>query len=215
MKSWKTLVIAGIVLACIAVAAGCLSSGSEDARDGKSGGGVTPQQVELIEQQVEQARQDLAALPPDDPGRLTAEKKLTDIEKLLAAYKANRQRQTGDDPDASFAAGVQTVAPFLPPPWNAITLIAGGLLPGVAGWIRELVRRRQAEQAGQDLARAIKSAALVGGGVVDFTDALVRESLKSSMPQAAQALVKDAGASVPKPFIIVQDADDATQREAA
>ncbi|MBI1372484.1 MAG: hypothetical protein GC159_06955 [Phycisphaera sp.] len=192
MMSRKTIAIIVFVAAIAAIPA-CESTQTP---------GVTPDQVTQIEQQLQQAREGLTTLPADDPGRIAAEEKIAELEKLVAAYKANRERQTADDPEASIAAGVQTVAPFLPPPWNAVLLIAGGLLPGVAGWIREAIRRSNAQQAGQDLARAIKAAAVANGGVLDFTDLTVRESLKAAMPDAARAIVKDAGANVPLPFVI-------------
>ncbi len=207
MMSRKT--IAAIVfIAAIAAIPACESTQTP---------GVTPEQVAQIEQQLQQSREGLAALPADDPGRIAAEKKIAEFETLVAAYKAHREKQTGDDPEASIAAGVQTVAPFLPPPWNAVLLIAGGLIPGVAGWIREAIRRSNAQKAGQDLARAIKAAAVANGGVLDFTDLTVRESLKAAMPDAARAIVKDAGANVPLPFVVeVQpDAASATSAVAA
>jgi len=199
--SRKTTFIAAIVfVAAIAAIPACESTP-----------GVTPEQVAQIEQQLKQGREDLALLPPDDPGRIAAEKKIAQLEQLVAAYKANLERQiaggvenTGS-PDASIVAGLQTAAPFLPPPWNAVLLIAGGLLPGVAGWIREAVRRQRADRAGQDLARAIKAAAVANGGVVDFTDLNVREALKSAMPDDARAIVKKSGANVPLPFVVAFD----------
>jgi hypothetical protein len=195
MMSRKT--IAAIVfVAAIAAIPACESTQTP---------GVTPEQIAQIEQQLQQSREGLTTLPADNPGRIAAETKIVELEQFVAAYKANREKQAADgsgDPEASIAAGVQTVAPFLPPPWNAVLLIAGGLIPGIAGWIREALRRQQAERAGQDLARAIKAAAVANGGVVDFTDLTVRESLKSAMPDAARAIVKDAGANVPLPFVI-------------
>jgi len=194
MMSRKT--IAAIVfVAVIAAIPACESTQGP-------GAGITAEQVALIEQQLQQSREGLAVLPADDPGRIAAEEKIAKLENLVAQYKANREQQTAGDPEASIAAGVQTVAPFLPPPWNAVLLIVGGLLPGVAGWIRESVRRQQAVRAGQDLARAVKAAAVANGGVLDFTDLTVRESLKAAMPDSARAIVKDAGASVPLPFVI-------------
>lgn len=189
----RTFIMALVFITAIAAIPACDAFQS-------SGVGITPEQVTLIEQQLQQSRQDVAALPADDPGRIEAETKIAELEQLVATYKINRERQEAGDPEASIAAGVQTVAPFLPPPWNAALLIAGGLIPGVAGWIRESIRRNQAQRAGQDLARAIKSAAVANGGVLDFTDLTVRESLKSAMPDAARAIVKDAGANVPLPF---------------
>jgi len=199
-----TMFIAAIVfIAAIAAIPACESA--------LPGAGVTPEQVAQIEQQLQQGREDLALLPPDDPGRIAAEKKIAELEQLVAAYKANLERQiaggvdnTGS-PDASIVAGLQTAAPFLPPPWNAVLLIAGGLLPGVAGWIREALRRQRADRAGQDLARAIKAAAVANGGVVDFTDLTVREALKSAMPDDARDLVKKSGANVPLPFVVAFD----------
>jgi len=167
--------------------------------------GVTPEQVAQIEQQLKQGRADLALLPAGDPGRIAAEKKIAELERLVAAYKANLEGQVAggtDNPDASIAAGIQTAAPFLPPPWNAVVLIAGGLLPGVAGWIREASRRQKMDRAGQDLARAIKATAVANGGVLDFTDLTVRESLKSAMPNDARDLVKKSGSNVPLPLVI-------------
>ncbi len=188
-----------IVLAVLAIPA-CQSPGSDPALPV-----VTPQQVALIESQLQQSREALTALPAEDPGRIAAEKKITELEKLVTTYKANLEKQAASgigEPEASITAGAQTVAPFLPPPWNAVALIAGGLLPGVLGWVRESQLRRQTERAGQDLARAIKAAAIANGGVLDFTDLTVRESLKAAMPDDARAIVKDAGANVPLPFIV-------------
>jgi len=196
--SRKTPFIAAIVfVAAIAAIPACESTP-----------GVTPEQVAQIEQQLQQGREDLALLPPDDPGRIAAEKKIAELERHVAAYKANLERQVADgvdNPDASIVAGLQTAAPFLPPPWNAVLLIAGGLLPGVAGWIREALRRQRADRAGQDLARAIKAAAVANGGVVDFTDLTAREALKSAMPDDARDLVKKSGANVPLPFVVAFD----------
>jgi len=200
--------IAAIVfIAAIAAIPACESPGS--------GLGVTPEQVAQVEQQLHEGRAALAALPPDDPARLAAEKKIAELEQLVGAYKAHRLKQDSDgsggsaDPEASIAAGVQTLAPFLPPPWNAVLLIVGGLVPGVAGWVREALRRKQTQRAGQDLARAIKAAAVANGGVLDFTDLTVRESLKSAMPDDARAIVKESGANVPLPFVVEVQPDAA------
>ncbi|MBI1375802.1 MAG: hypothetical protein GC159_24090 [Phycisphaera sp.] len=199
MKTRMTKLIAAIVfVAAIAAIPACETTQPP-------GAGVTPEQVALVEQQLQEGRAALAALPPDEPARLAAEKKIAELEQLVGAYKDHRLKQDSDgsaDPEASIAAGVQTLAPFLPPPWNAVLLIIGGLVPGVAGWVREALRRKQTQRAGQDLARAIKAAAVANGGVLDFTDLTVRQSLKSAMPDSARAIVKDAGASVPLPFVI-------------
>ena len=192
----RTTLAALAILAALAAIPACQTPGSDP--------GVTPEQVAQLERRLQRSREGLATLPVDDPSRVAAERAIAELERLVAAYKAHREGWAADgsaDPEASIAAGVQAVAPFLPPPWNAVLLIAGGLLPGVAGWMRESVRRSRAQQAGRDLARAIKAAAIANGCVLDFTDPAVRESLKAAMPEAARALVKDSGASVPLPLV--------------
>lgn len=163
--------------------------------------------VTQTQKQIDTARQQVAQLPADDPGRVKLEALIAGAEKTLAAYKANLEALSkasggADDVGVSVGAGVATVAPFLPPPANAIALILAGLAPGIYGWLRaesqKKVLRANANQAktdGQSIAKGIAALHDINGGA-NLNDPASRAVMSAVMTDGAKALVKASGAEV-------------------
>jgi len=88
---------------------------------------------------------------------------------------------------------VSTGATLLPPPWDAIVGIFGGLFLG-------LFRARQNREAAKNIVRAI-DLAKTPEGRVDFKDSATLGKIRAVADKRAQTIVDEAqGKRKPKPF---------------
>lgn len=88
-------------------------------------------------------------------------------------------------------SGIASAAPALPPPWNAVAVLAGTITTAAAGGIAAYQRRRRlrAEQDAESIVRSIEEVK-IGDGVIRFSDPAVKRKLNVTQTPGAKALVQ-------------------------
>lgn len=157
--------------------------------------------ISTSEKLLADAKARLATMPPDDPGRFKVAAGIADLEKNLGDFKAKVAAEIARDVDpdeAQAQATVQTVSGFLPPPWNALAQVLGGVIVGGVYGLRQRQQKAKVLASAEALAVGIQTVAGQNAGVIDFNDEATRDQLKGAMPDNAKALVKGAQATVPR-----------------
>jgi len=204
-----------LLIAAIFMAAGCDASGQFDRAQAQEQLANAQQVVAQGEAAIEQLQSQLAdletelAATPESPerdrmldriakvrGKLTTMRPVVDAAEQFAERLEAKLANAQDGVEAVGAAietGVNTAAPFLPPPWNILVPGLTGIVLGIGSQIHRAIKARNDAES---VARAVGAAARAGGGVLNFNEDDTREALSAAMTDSAKALVKRAGATV-------------------
>lgn len=125
-----------------------------------------------------------------DKQKAGIETALSKTDKALAALEAERERLASENPGDQIAGGAKVVAGFLPPPWDAITAMAGVIVGGVvAGVYRG--RAKVATEAVTTIS-AVREA-----GLLTISDT-AKAALNALQSDAAKALVNSLDGAAAK-----------------
>lgn len=123
--------------------------------------------------------------------------RLAEARRYVALLQTALEQSVDGDPGSTITAGSTAAAGLLPPPYNLIAIVAGPVLGSLVTSVVEARRRRRLEAERQKLEAAAKDVVVAiehekadGDGVVDFTSAATKASLRSRMSTEARELVE-------------------------
>jgi len=180
MKCTRPRLLAVITAACLlSIIPACAGTPQVDPADVEALGDA----VSELRVSLEDGRATLAALPAEDQADPTITKAADVLDKLapvLASLDENLKAQP-DDAAGIAAAGINTAAPFLPPPWNILAGILGAA--GIGMW-REWEGRKRAKR----IATAIEIAK-DAQGAINFANAETIKRLDTVLTKSDKAIV--------------------------